>query len=110
MPSARVAAYQAVSARGDDGLCAAGTTPASRFLRETTATLSINMFIHATTPPGMETMKRLKRAISYRYETRPRGAQVHLSTQNPQAIAAIHKFLRFQTQEHQTGDPLTVHN
>jgi len=68
------------------------------------------MFIHATTPPGMETMKRLKRAISYQYEDTLQGGQVHLSTQNPQALAAIQKFLRFQIQDHRTGDPLTVEN
>jgi hypothetical protein len=68
------------------------------------------MFIHATGPPGMETMKRLRKAISYRYEQKPLGAQVHLSTQNQQARAAIQKFLRFQIQDHQTGDPMTVQN
>ena len=68
------------------------------------------MFIHATTPPGMGTMKRLKRAFSYRYETRPQGAQVLLSTQNQQVLAAIPKILRFQIRDHRTGDPMTVQN
>lgn len=66
------------------------------------------MFIHATTPPGLKTMKRLRRTISYRYEDTPQGAQVHLATNNPKARAGIHKFLRFQIRDHRTGDPLTV--
>jgi hypothetical protein len=66
------------------------------------------MFIHATAPPGMKTMKRLRKSISYTYEETGKGAQARLSTQNPQALAAIHKFLRFQIKEHHTGDPMTA--
>ncbi len=66
------------------------------------------MFIHATTPPGMNALKRLRKAIAYTYEPTPRGAQVRLSTRNPKALKAIHEFLRFQIRDHRTGDPLTV--
>ena len=66
------------------------------------------MFIHATTPPGMKTLQRLRKQITYVYEDTAQGAQVRLRTRNPQAVNAIHKFLRFQIKDHRTGDPLTV--
>jgi hypothetical protein len=66
------------------------------------------MFIHATTPPGMKTLRRLKATIHYAYEDTARGAQVRLRTHNRKALAAIHRFLRFQIRDHRTGDPLTV--
>jgi hypothetical protein len=69
---------------------------------------NLPMFIHATPPPGMPTMKRLRKQITYTYETTPQGAQVRLRTRNRRARVAIHKFLRFQIQDHRTGDPLTV--
>ena len=66
------------------------------------------MLIHAQTPPGVAAMKELKADISYRFEELERGGQVRITTKNPQAIAAIHEFLRFQIQDHRTGDPLKV--
>ena len=37
-----------------------------------------------------------------------RGGRVRLRTSNPEALAAIHEFLRFQIEEHRTGDPVEV--
>lgn len=62
------------------------------------------MMIHATTPPGVETMKASK-AIRYEYESLPGGGRVRLTTEDRQSIGAIHDFLRFQIEEHRTGDP-----
>lgn len=62
------------------------------------------MFIHAQTPPGVPAMKRLKAEIEYRYEETERGAQVRISTRSAEAIKAIHEFLRFQIEDHRTGD------
>ena len=69
---------------------------------------SIPMFVHDQTPPGVETMKQQKGAITYKYEQTERGGRVRISTGNGEALKAIHEFLRFQIQEHQTGDPLEV--
>jgi len=66
------------------------------------------MLIHAQTPPGVPTMKKLRKDIRYDVKDTPNGAQVKISSRNPQAIAAIHDFLKFQIQDHQTGDPLTI--
>ena len=62
------------------------------------------MLIHARTPPGVPTMKKLRGEIHYRVEDLPNGARVRVSSENPKAIAAIHDFLRFQIQDHRTGD------
>ena len=53
-------------------------------------------------------MQRLKRQITYTAENTAQGAQVRIVTSNPEALAAIQEFLRFQIQDHRTGDPLTV--
>jgi hypothetical protein len=62
------------------------------------------MLIHSQTPPGVPAMQRLKAEITYRYEEIERGGQVRILANNPEAIAAIHEFLRFQIQDHKTGD------
>jgi hypothetical protein len=64
----------------------------------------IPAFVHDQVPPGVPTMKRLKADISYKYVATESGARVEISTKNPEAVAAIHHFLRFQIEEHQTGD------
>ena len=68
---------------------------------------SLPMFIHDQTPPGVEVMKARRRSIRYEYSATKRGGQVRLSTQDPEALAAIQAFLRFQIQDHATGDPTT---
>ena|SRR2546421_3772450 len=68
----------------------------------------IPMFVHAQTPPGVDTMRQLKDAISYKFEETERGGRVVIVTKDTNASAAIHEFLRFQIKEHHTGDPLDV--
>jgi hypothetical protein len=69
---------------------------------------SLPMFIHATIPPGIETMKRLKTEITYHAEDTACGAQVRITTENSEALTAIHDFLRFQIEDHRTNDPLAA--
>jgi hypothetical protein len=66
------------------------------------------MLIHAKTPPGVSTMKQLKAAVKYQFEETARGGQVRLVTNNSKAITAVHKFLRFQIADHQTGDTTEI--
>lgn len=68
----------------------------------------IPMFVHDQTPPGVPEMQKLKSAISYKYEESERGGRVRISSNDPQAVAAVQSFLRFQITEHKTGDPLEV--
>lgn len=66
------------------------------------------MFIHSQTPPGVPAMKRLKAEIKYEFEELEKGGRVRISTSNAEAIKSIHEFLRFQIEDHQTGDPKEV--
>jgi hypothetical protein len=69
---------------------------------------SAPMFIHGEAPPGVPAMKRLKGDISYTFETIEFGARVRIATANPEAVEAIHEFLRYQIKDHETGDPLEL--
>jgi hypothetical protein len=61
--------------------------------------------VHGSMPPGAPVMEELKSDIEYKFEETENGAQVRISTKNAKALAAIHSFLKFQIEEHQTGDP-----
>jgi hypothetical protein len=64
--------------------------------------------VHAETPPGVSEMKASKAQITYQYESTPTGAKVIITTEDPQALKAIHAYLRYQIREHKTADPLEV--
>lgn len=66
------------------------------------------ILIHDQNPPGVAVMQRLKGEIEYKFEESELGGRVRISTSNPEALNAIHDFLRFQIKEHKTGDPLEV--
>ncbi|HEY2846735.1 MAG TPA: hypothetical protein VGI80_02895 [Pyrinomonadaceae bacterium] len=66
--------------------------------------------VHGVVPPGVPEMDKLKTDIMYMYEKTSHGARVRIMTTNPHALAAVHSFLKFQIEEHKTGDPLTVPN
>ena len=68
----------------------------------------VPMFVHDTVPPGVPEMKRLRKNIQYSFEETPQGGRVVISSANKEALEAIHRFLRFQIEEHKTGDPLDV--
>ena len=66
------------------------------------------MAIHDQTPPGVAVMINLKADIAYKYEDTELGGRVRIISKNNDAIAAVHEFLRFQIQDHKTGDSLEV--
>jgi len=57
-------------------------------------------------PPGVDRMSQLKSDISYASENLPAGGRVRITTTSLEARNAVHDFLRFQIQEHRTGDSL----
>src|SRR5450432_2051797 len=65
---------------------------------------SIPMFVHDQIPPGVPVMKEKRTEISYTFEELPTGGRVRIKTTNPDALNAIHDFLRFQIDDHNTGD------
>ena len=69
---------------------------------------NVPMFIHDTMPPGAAVMAKLREQIRYLYRDTPGGAQIQINTANPEALQAIHAFLRFQISDHQTGDATEV--
>ena len=69
---------------------------------------SAPMLIHSQNPPGAEGMKKLREMIRYEVENTERGGRIRITTKDPQALRAVHEFLRFQIADHQTGDSLDV--
>jgi Ni/Co efflux regulator RcnB len=67
---------------------------------------NIPMFVHDQTPPGVPIMTKLKDQIHYKYEETANGGRVVISSENREAVSAVHDFLRFQIKEHKTGDKL----
>jgi hypothetical protein len=66
------------------------------------------MFVHDTMPPGVVEMKQLKKGIRYTFEESASGGRVVISSSDKDAVAAIQTFLRFQIEEHKTGDAKEV--
>lgn len=54
------------------------------------------MLIHDQIPAGVPTLMRLKAVVSYEFEKTDRGGRVRIITTNPEALSAVHEFLRFQ--------------
>ena len=65
---------------------------------------SIPMFVHSKVPPGVTEMKDRRAEITYTFEEMATGGRVRIVTQNRDALNAVHDFLNFQIQDHQTGD------
>jgi len=66
------------------------------------------MLIHAQVPPGVPVMKTKLKLIQWKPVDTPTGGSIVITSKDPKAVAAIHDFLRFQIEDHQTGDPTTA--
>ena len=69
---------------------------------------SIPMFVHDQVPPGVPAMKEKHAEISYTFEELPAGGSVRIKTPNPDALKGVHEFLRFQIEDHHTGDTTEI--
>lgn len=69
---------------------------------------STPMFVHDQVPPGVPVMKERRAEISYSFKELPAGGAVRIKTTNQQARQAIHAFLRFQIDDHHTGDSTEI--
>lgn len=69
---------------------------------------SVPMFIHDQTPPGVTVMKESRTEISYSFEELPTGGRVRIRTRNQGTLQAAYDFLRFQIEDHRTGDTTDV--
>jgi hypothetical protein len=64
------------------------------------------MLIHDRVPPGVPVLKQKGNAVHWTYVESPTGGNILIVTEDPEARAAIYEFLRFQIEDHQTGDAL----
>lgn len=69
---------------------------------------SMPMFVHGQVPPGVPVMTEQREHISYDFAELTSGGKVLLKTSSPDALKAIHEFLRFQIEDHRTGDTREV--
>ena len=67
------------------------------------------MLVHdSKNVPGTKLMTERKDVIRYQYVETANGGRVNIVTSDPDALAAVHAFLKFQIAEHETGDPTIV--
>ena len=90
----------------------ANTTAIRSHLREIATAFASGDFskpllTHAEHPPGSAQLAALRSSITYDYEETPNGGRVRIRSTNPDAVQAVHDFLRYQIAEHHTGDPTT---
>ena|SRR5664279_3832925 len=65
--------------------------------------------IHGLNVPGTATMARLKDQLHWDLLDTPRGAKIFITADNKESLDAVHAFLRFQIEDHKTGDCPMVH-
>jgi hypothetical protein len=59
-------------------------------------------FVHDKPVPGTDVMAERASKISYTVEDTEHGGIVHIRTDDPEALKAIHAFIEFQIAEHHT--------
>jgi hypothetical protein len=59
-------------------------------------------FVHDKPVPGTDVMSERSSQISYTVEDTEHGGVVHIRTNDPEALKAVHAFIEFQIAEHQT--------
>lgn len=71
--------------------------------------LDAPMLVHDSADvPGTKIMTAKRDAIQYRYVEIPNGGRVNIFTADPEALEAVHAFLKYQIREHETGDAMTI--
>ena len=66
------------------------------------------MTIHDRVPPGVPVLKRDREKIRWDYADTPQGGAITIAAPAGEDRKALHEFLRFQIEDHRTGDPLEV--
>jgi len=59
--------------------------------------------VHAQQVPGTKVMAARASTVTYEAMDRPRGAEVRITTHDPEALAAVHEFLAFQRADHRAA-------
>jgi hypothetical protein len=63
---------------------------------------------HGKVPPGVPEMQKLRSGIDFNVNFIRGGGRLKIASRNPAAVAAIHNFLKFQIEDHGTGDPVSI--
>ena len=66
------------------------------------------LMTHGEIPDGVAEMAKRRSEISYIFAELPEGGRVRIHTADRKALDAVHRFLRYQIREHNTGDSLNV--
>ena len=67
------------------------------------------MLVHdSKNVPGTAVMARRADRIHYSYVEIPNGGRVNIVTTDDEAIEGVHQFLKFQIEEHKTGDSTDI--
>ncbi len=66
------------------------------------------MLVHDQVPPGVEVMKKRPSAVAWKFRETDRGATLEARAADREGLEALHRFLRFQIEDHRTGDPTAV--
>jgi hypothetical protein len=61
-------------------------------------------FVHDKPVPGTDVMSERSSQISYTVEDTEHGGIVHIRTNDPEALKAVHAFIEFQIAEHHTHE------
>src|SRR6266508_440881 len=99
----------AIELRANDARDVATVSAIRKHLRKVAAAFAKNdfstpAFVHGHAPDGVDTMKRRRDRIRYRYESVDGGGRIRVTTTDPDALAAVHDFMKFQVGEHGTND------
>lgn len=99
----------AIEVRSNDAADAESIAAIRMHLREIAKEFAAGDFakpkeIHDRVPDGAAAMKTLGDRIHYQYEELERGARVRIRTEAGEGVEAVHEFLRFQIDDHRTGD------
>jgi len=66
---------------------------------------SAPVLVHSTTNvPGTAAMSRMKQELHWKMEETPRGGRILVTADSRAAREAVYQFLRFQIEDHKTGD------
>lgn len=92
-----------------DSLDAAGITAIREHMRDVAGDFRVGDFtkpfaVHAQQVPGTGVMRTKQARIKYDVVDRPRGAEIRISTTDPEAVAAVHAFLAFQRSDHRASN------
>lgn len=86
----------------------AGTAQIRRHLRDVAERFSRGDFtapflVHDRAVPGTDVMAARRERIRYTVRDLPRGGEIRILSTDPDAVAAIHRFLAFQRRDHRAA-------